>query len=64
MERVFLRKEYLSSDLKNALGVVVRMAIFQGEATAHGEALRQVEGSGTFEEQSEVSVAGTQCGRE
>lgn len=42
MERLFLRKEYLSSDLKNASGVVVRMAIFQGEATAHGEALRQV----------------------
>lgn len=42
--------------MKNELGVVERVAIFQEEATAQEKALRCL-GSGTFEEQSEVGVA-------
>lgn len=38
---MFLRMENLSSDLKNELEVVVRMAIFQGNTIANVKDLRQ-----------------------
>ena len=46
MEKVFLRKGYLSSDLKNELGVNGEGGNISGEATTMGRLSGKCKGSG------------------
>lgn len=61
MEKVFLRKRYLNSDLKNEPGGSGEQGNIPGSGHCPGKALRWVGRMYASEEQSEVCVAGTQC---